>query len=136
MNLKTIIKDIIKEEVSKSLTEDNDTSYQEVYNSIDWKKVGDEILKTFKIKTKLSFELNNRYVSMTSDNFIKQCGVFQYALGSCKLIFFNRELSLDSEKETKFWATISLDYPGNGLKIGQIWITRDDKIIIKKYDPR
>lgn len=135
MKLQNIIRQIIKEEVSKSLNEDN-SKYQEVFDSINWNDVEKEILKVFKIKTKLSFELNGKYVSMTSDNFIKQCGVFQYALGSCKLEFFNRELNIDTDKENKFWGTISLDYPGNGLRIGTMWISQDNKIIIQKETPR
>ena len=136
MNLKIMIKDIIKEEVKKSLNEDNDTSYQEVYNSIDWKKVGDEILKTFKIRTKLKFELSGNYVNMTSDNIIKQCGIFSYAISDCRLEFFNKRLNTTKSSDNKFWATIQFKYPGNGMNIGTIWITQDDKIIIEKDNPR
>ncbi len=136
MKLMEILKEKIKKEVSKSLTEDNDTSYQEVYNSIDWKKVGDEILKTFKIRTKLKFELRRNYVEMTSDNIIKQCGIFSYAISDCRLELFNKRLNTTKSSDNKFWATIHFKYPGNGMNIGTIWITQDDKIIIEKDNPR
>jgi len=112
----------------------------EVYDSINWDLVGKEILKKFHINTKLSFRLGGNagreYPVMESDNIIKQCGIFKYAIGECYLTFFNAQLNTDSSSKIKFWGTINFDYPGNGMRIGQIVIDNNGKITVDTDAPR
>lgn len=113
---------------------------EEVYNSIDWNLVGKEILKKFNIKTKLSFELggnsSNPSPKMKSDNIISQCGIFKYAIGECYLAFFNSSLNNSPSDDYKYWGTIMLSYPGNGMNIGQIVIDNNGKITVDTDAPR
>ena len=137
---KKLVKEYAKKLVGKKKLNESDTNWQEIYDSINWDAVGNEILKTFKIKTKLTFKFNPRQkdsgVEMISDNFISQCGIFKYAIDSCELEFFNRSLHNDPSSDVKFWATIHLSYPGNGMNIGTLWVKSDNTIIIKKDTPR
>lgn len=137
---KKLIKEYAKKLVGKKKLNESDANWQEIYDSINWDAVGNEILKTFKIKTKLTFKFNPHRkktgVEMISDNLISQCGIFKYAIDSCGLGFFNRSLSNDQSDDFKFWATIYLNYPGNGMNIGTLWVKSDNTIIIKKDTPR
>jgi hypothetical protein len=107
----------------------------EVFNSINWDKVGDEIKKTFDLNTTLTFKQDRKSVKMISDNLISQCGIFNRAISECYLTFFSNSLSTETDKN-KFWATIDLSYPGNGMSIGTVWVMNDDTIIVKTNSPR
>lgn len=135
MKLRQIIETAVERKLTtRRITEESD-KYTDIYNQIDWDNVASEILKTFKIKTRLSFKQKGKYVEMISDDVIKQCGIFQYAIGSCHISFFSNGL-LPDHAENMFWASISLTYPGNGLNIGTLWVGRDNKITIRKETPR
>jgi hypothetical protein len=109
--------------------------YTDVFNSIDWNKVGDEIKRVLDINTTLEFTQRSKYVNMTSDNLISQCGIFNKAISKCYLTFFSNSLFIDNE-DHKFWATIDLSYPGNGMNIANVWVMNDNSVVVKVNDPR
>ena len=135
--LQRIVEAIVNKRLSKLKTRLNESedAYTTTFNQIDWNNVAAEILKIFKIKTTLRFEQNGRNVRMISDNIIKQCGIFQYAISRCNLTFFNNGLK-PGGTDSIFWAQINLSYPGNGMNIGTVWVTLDGKVIVKKDSPR
>lgn len=139
---KQLVKEYAKKLQSKKLNEAEDATGESVFNSINWDMVSAEILSKFKIKTKLEFKLKSRghtyHVEMISDNLISQCGIFKYAISECFIAFFSNELftSSDTDHKLKFWGTIHLDYPGNGMNIGSISIDQDNKIVCRIDTPR
>lgn len=131
--LNKIVEAIVDKKMSTrrfKMVEATEDEYTEIFNQIDWENVAAEILKAFKIKTTLKFRQKGKYVEMISDDIIKQCGIFQYALGTCHLTFFSNALL--PAQENIFWGTINLTYPGNGLTIGTIWVAPDGKITLRK----
>lgn len=134
--LSKIIEAVVDKKIHEhrfKMVEATEDEYIETFNQIDWENVAAEILKAFKIKTTLKFRRKGKYVEMISDDIIKQCGIFQYALGTCHLTFLE---SLLPAQENIFWGTIGLTYPGNGLSIGTIWVAPDGKITLRKAQPR
>jgi hypothetical protein len=110
--------------------------YTDVFNSIDWNKVGDEIKRVLDINTTLEFTQRSKYVNMTSDNLINQCGIFNRAISKCYLTFFSNRLFMDNGEDYKFWAIINLSYPGNGMTIATVWVMDDNTIKVEVNEPR
>jgi hypothetical protein len=119
-------------------------NYQNVFESINWEDVKGKILDTFDLRgiAVLDIKMNrdDQYgVEMNSNNIVNSLGIFQLALGDCRLKFFNKSLSLPElieDDEAIFWATIQFSYPGNGMNIGTLWVQKNGEIIITKAAPR
>ena len=130
-----ILENKLRPLIRKLINEEDDKT-TELFNSIDWKKVGKTILLKTGIKTQLSFRQssNSQYVEMTSGNIADQCGIFnKLCFNDVYLTFFSNKLVV---AENYFWGIVNLSYYGNGQTVGTVWAYPNGKIVFKLSGPK